>query len=88
MKRTLFVIAGLAAMGVTPAFAGEALDKCVTYVTGAGVADGEAGCACFAEGLEADAALHEEYIAIDIDAWDETASDGLKALAETCFPNA
>ncbi|MEL7029205.1 MAG: hypothetical protein AAGL49_08320 [Pseudomonadota bacterium] len=79
-----------AALGLVsaPAFAGEAMDKCVAFVTEQAVADGEAGCVCFSEGVEADAGLLEEYLSVDLSDWEGAASDGLKALAEQCFPNA
>jgi len=81
--------AGLAFLALAaPALASEAKDKCMNFVTSQDIPDGESGCTCFADAVEADAGLLEEYLTVDLTDWENAASDGLKAAASVCFPNA
>ncbi len=82
MKTKIAMIAG-ALLFSTSAFAGEAMDKCVSVVEPLGSPDPEGQCACFVGAMTDEQA--EDYVN-NVSDWESDASDEMKEIGLQCFP--
>lgn len=68
---------------VTPAFASEAMDKCVADTTALGAKDPETQCQCFVDAISEETA--NDYA--QISNWETEATDEMKKAGVACFPD-
>lgn len=66
----------------TPAFADEAMDKCVADTTALGAKDPQSQCQCFVDAISEDEAA--DYARITD--WATQATDEMKDAGAACFP--
>ncbi|MCB2099158.1 MAG: hypothetical protein AB7F91_01015 [Parvularculaceae bacterium] len=75
-------IAFCALLIATPAFASDAMDKCVADTTALGADDPEGQCQCFVDAIsDEDADAYAQ-----ISDWESEASDDMKEAGSACFP--
>lgn len=75
-------VAALVMFIATPAFAGPAMDKCVSDTSALGASDPKAQCQCFVAALSPeDAAAYAE-----IENWESEATEAMKEAGAECFP--
>jgi len=66
----------------TPAFADEAMDKCVADTTALGAKDAQTQCECFVSEISEEAAADYSKISD----WGTQATDEMKQAGAKCFP--